>query len=270
MKLRISREDLQRRSLFVGTPVYGGQPFGHFANSLNNLMLTMQREGLTCITRQTFNESLVPRARNYLAWEFLRSEATHLLFVDADIEFTPDDALTLLVLADPNSNKDVVCGAYPKKHIAWERVRDAAKAGFADEDPSVLEEFVGEFFFVPVEPHSPHDIDLPIEVRETGTGFMLIQRHVLERFQKVYPDRWYHTDDFGERRRYDCFFDGEIVEHRYLSEDYNFCRLVREAGMKVWLQPRINLGHLGFHKFRGNIEALAAAANAKGLKEGAC
>lgn len=261
MKLRIAREELQKRKLFVATPVYGGQPFGHFATSLQDLMLLMQREGLSCVNRQTFNESLITRARNYLAYEFMQSDATHLLFVDADIEFTPDDALTLLVLADPSSDKDVVCGAYPKKHITWKKVVSAVKAGFADQDPEILEQFVGEFFFTAVDPNAPHDLNDPLEVTETGTGFMLIQRHVLERFEKAYPDRWYHTDDFNTRRRYTSFFDAETVQHRLLSEDFNFCRLVREMGMKVWIAPKVNLGHLGFYKFIGNIEALAAAAN---------
>lgn len=262
MKLRIAREELQKRSLFVATPIYGGQPFGHFANSLQDLMLLMQREGLSCKTKQTFNESLVTRARNFLAYEFMRSEATHLLFVDADIEFTPDDVLTLLVLADPASDKDVVCGAYPKKNITWKKIVSAVKAGFADDDPEILSQFVGEFFFTPVDPHAPHDLNDPLEVTETGTGFMLIQRRVLERFERTYPDRWYYTDDFNNRRRYTSFFDAETVNHRLLSEDFNFCRLVREMGMKVWIAPKVNLSHLGFYKFTGNIEALAAAANA--------
>ncbi len=261
MKLRISREELQTRSLFIATPVYGGQPFGHFAESLDQLMLFCQREGIECVKSQIFNESLITRARNYLAYTFLQTSATHLLFVDADIEFTLDDVMTLLVLADPKSDKDIVCGAYPKKHISWARVRDAAKAGFADEDPDILEEFVGEFFFNPVHPNTPHSLDEPLEVTETGTGFMMIQRRVLEKFIEVYPDRWYLTDDFKTRRRYVTFFDAEIYDRRYLSEDFNFCRLVRDAGMKVWVAPKVNLGHLGFYKFKGNIEALAAATS---------
>lgn len=261
VRLRISRQELQKRSLFVATPVYGGQPFGHFTHSLEQLMLLCQREGIRAANHQTFNESLVPRARNYLAHEFLKSGMSHMLFVDADIEFTLDDAMTLLVLADPASDKDVVCGAYPKKHIAWERIVSAVKAGFADDDPAALEEFAGEFFFTPTDMNTPHDLNEPIEVTETGTGFMLIQRRVMERFAEIYPDRWYVSDDFKNRVRYTSFFDAEIVEHRLLSEDFNFCRLVRAAGMKVWVVPKINLGHLGFYKFRGNIAALAAACN---------
>jgi len=187
---------------------------------------------------------------------------SHLLFIDADIEFSLDDVMTLLVLADPNSDKDVICGAYPKKHIAWNRIVAAVKAGFADEDPNVLEEFAGEFFFTPADPHATHELDEPLDVKETGSGFMMIQRHVMDRFAETYPERFYFGDDLVNQKRFTSFFIEEIVNHRLLSEDFNFCRLVREAGMKVWVQPTINLGHLGFYKFRGNISALNAAAQA--------
>ncbi len=258
MKLRISREELQARSLYIATPVYGGQPWGPYSAALDQLKLVMLREGLTFEDRQIFNESLVPRARNYLAHKFLLSSMTHTLLIDADIVFTPDDALLLLALADPNSDKDVICGAYPKKHICWNKIRDAAKAGFADDDPSVLEQFVGEFFFTAVHPDQPHDFDEPLEVTETGTGFMMVQRRVFERIAEAHPELQYEDDWTNET--YTHFFPIGITNRRLLSEDFDFCRLVRELGMKVWVMPRVNLGHIGFYKFTGNIEALNAAA----------
>ncbi len=265
MKLRISREELQERSLFIATPVYGGQPWGQYSVALDRLRLLMFREGLTFDSLQIFNESLVPRARNFLADKFLRSGLTHTLLIDADIVFTPEDALTLLAVSDPASDKDVVCGAYPKKKICWNKVRDAAKAGFADDDPSILEEFVGEFFFTAVNPDQPHDLDEPIEVTETGTGFMMIQRRVFERIAEAYPELRYE-DDFTHEM-YTHFFPIGITKGRLLSEDFDFCRLVRELGMKVWVMPRVNLGHMGFYKFTGNIEALNAVASARHTKE---
>ena len=153
MKIRISREELQKRSLFIATPVYGGMPWGEYSASIDRLKLLLTREEIRWDDRQTFKESLVPRARNYLANYFLKhTNLSHTLLVDADIVFEPEDALQLFAFATPGSEFDVVCGVYPKKHIHWAKVRDAAKAGFGDDDPSLLAEFVGEYFFRPVYP----------------------------------------------------------------------------------------------------------------------
>jgi hypothetical protein len=264
MRLRISREELQKRSLFIVSPVYGGQPWGEYSLSVDRLKLVMSNEGLTWDDRQTFLESLVPRARNELAHYFLKSGFTHTLLVDADIVFTPDDALRLLALATPGSQYDVVCGAYPKKHIHWAKVRDAAKAGFADDDPSALEEFVGEFFFDAVDPTVPRSLDEPLEVKETGTGFMMVQRHVFLAIAEAHPELRYVDDWTGEK--YVSFFNMTIRDQRLLSEDFDFCRLVRGLGMKVWVVPTINLGHMGIFKYQGNVSAIAALAASKESK----
>ena len=108
MKLRISREELRARSLFIATPVYGGTPWGPYSAALDQLKLVMLQEGLIFEDRQLFNESLITRGRNILADKFMRSNMTHTLLIDADIVFTPDDALLLLAHADPNSDKDVI------------------------------------------------------------------------------------------------------------------------------------------------------------------
>ncbi len=262
MKLRISRQELQKRSLFIATPVYGGQPFGLYSASIDRLKLTMQREELRWDDRQVFNESLVPRARNYLVKEFLKTDLSHLVFIDADIEFREEHVLLMLAWADPASNKDVICGAYPKKHICWEKVRDAAKAGVGDDDPAELAKVAGEFFFTALEPDAPSDWDEPVQLKESGTGFMMVQRRVFERIAAAHSELRYEDSWTGETMT--DFFPVGVVGRRYESEDFGFCRLARGVGMKLWLLPRINLGHVGFHKYLGNIEALAAAIAVRG------
>ncbi len=164
----------------------------------------------------------------------------------------------MLALASPGSEYDVVCGPYPKKQVCWAKIRDAAKAGFADEDPEILSEFVGEFFFKVVDPDKPRDINEPLEVYETGTGFMMIQRHVFLAIAEAHPELLYIDEYTNEE--YMSFFNIPIRDKRLLSEDFDFCRLAREAGARVWIVPKINLGHMGAFEFRGNVSAMAALA----------
>jgi hypothetical protein len=115
MKLEISVEELRKRKLFVATPMYGGQCLGMYMKSCLDLQGICQQHGIDTRFSFIFNESLITRARNYLVDEFLRSGFTHLLFLDADIHFNPQDAIALLAL-----DKDVAGAPYPKKSIKWQ------------------------------------------------------------------------------------------------------------------------------------------------------
>jgi hypothetical protein len=208
-----------------------------------------------------FNESLVQRARNYIADEFLRSDCTHLLFIDADIAFNPRDVLGLLAvnLADPDKF-NIVTGPYPKKTIAWEKVQKAAAAGKGDEDPFELEKYAADFVFNPVKKQSSFNMGDPMEVGEAGTGFMLIPRATFEKFKEAYPELSYkpdhaRTDNFDGSRDIHAFFDCIIdpVSRRYLSEDYFFCKKSREADMHVWMCPWMQLQHIGQYIFKGSL-----------------
>ena len=257
MKLRISQQELQARTLFVGSPMYGGQCYGLYANAMLKLGITCVEQGLKMRYAPLFNESLIPRARNAVADAFLATDMTHFLFIDADIEFTPEDVLALLVLADPLSDKDVVCGLYPKKHICWAKIKAAVEQGY---EADQLEEFVGEMVMNPVGREGDYSLYEPLDVSECGTGFMMIQRHVLERFVEAYPALYYHVHE-GDLHQTASFFNIHIDHnHRLLSEDYDFCRLVREMGMKVWVAPWLNLNHLGYYRFKGNAGAVSALA----------
>ena len=195
MKFDISIEELQKRKIFVATPMYGGQCHGMYAKSCVDLANLSSKYGMDTKVFYLFNESLITRARNYLVDEFLRSDATHLMFIDSDIHFNPNDVMALAALADPDSDKDIVCGPYPKKCIAWERVVAAVKAGLTDKNgPQWLEQIVGDFVFNPVGGQSQIAIGEPVEVLEGGTGFMMIQRKVFEAWDKAYPEMKYTPD----------------------------------------------------------------------------
>ena len=148
MKIEIKTEELRKYSIFVGTPMYGGQATGLYTKSTNDLSMLCATHGIPLKYYFLFNESLVQRARNYIVDEFLRSDCSHLLFIDADIAFNPRDALALLGLhlQDPEEYP-IVTGPYPKKTIAWEKVARAAQMGKSDENPFELERFTSDFVF---------------------------------------------------------------------------------------------------------------------------
>jgi len=262
--MEVPVSELQKCSLFVATPMYGGQCFGSYTKSLLDLSRVCQSYGVPVQFSFIFNESLITRARNYLADEFMRSSHTHMMFIDSDIDFNPMDVLALLALKKP-----VIGGPYPKKCIAWENLFDAVKYGFVPNDNrGQLSEFAGDFVFNVVPGTTEIKLNEPTEVLEIGTGFMLIERSVFTKFAEAYPQYWYVPDhnrsaSFDGSRKIYQYFQAEIENDRgrYLSEDYWFCQKARSAGMSVWLAPWMQLKHHGTYIYSGSIPAMAAVLN---------
>jgi hypothetical protein len=265
--LNITAGMLQKKKLMIATPMYGGQCSGTFTKSANDLAMACVRHGIEIRFYYLFNESLITRARNYCADEFIRSDSTHLMFIDSDIGFDYKDVLTLLHLCDEGTGYDVITGPYPKKTIAWEKIKKAVEAGFADKTPFALEQFMGDFVFNPVAGTTEFRLDEPVEVQEAGTGFMMIHKSVFSKYAEAFPELSYKPDHIrtasfdGSREihaYFDCIIDPET--RRYLSEDYMFCYNVRKIDMKVWMCPWMKLKHIGSYTFGGSLAALAAIA----------
>ena len=119
MEVNIPVEELRKRKLFVSAPMYGGMCAGMFTRSANDLSALAVHYGIEVRFYYLFNESLITRARNYCCDEFLRSDCTHMLFIDSDIGFSANDVLTMLALQSDESEYDVLCGPYPKKSLDY-------------------------------------------------------------------------------------------------------------------------------------------------------
>jgi len=265
MEIKIDLDELRKRSIFLAAPMYGGQCAGMFAKSVADLASICTANGITLKSYFLFNESLITRARNYCVDEFMRSDCTHMMFIDSDIGFDPRDVLALLALQSDDSEYDVLAGPYPKKCISWEKIKLAVDKGIADEDPNVLEKFVGDYVFNPKGGITSFRIDEPIQVGEVGTGFMMVKRSTYERFRDSYPQFSYkpdhvRTEHFDGSREIMMYFQAEIEPEskRYLSEDYWFCHYLQKAGGKIWYCPWMRLQHVGSYIFGGSLADLAS------------
>jgi hypothetical protein len=245
-------QDEQMKKVFIATPMYGGACFGFYAQSLLQLNNLLRDNNIESMMSFMFNESLITRGRNALAHAFMKSNATHLMFIDADIHFNPADFLKML-----EADKDVICGIYPKKEINWASVRKAIDSGVPDTHLKYhtgsfvanLKNYVGEAT-VPV--------NEPVEIWNGGTGFMLIKRDVFELMKPVIP--WYINDvtdlsgTIGAEQITQYFTESiEPETKRLLSEDYHFCKTWRDLGGEIHAAPWANLSHIGTYAFDGKL-----------------
>jgi hypothetical protein len=258
VEIKIDIEQLRKNKIFIATPMYGGQCCGMYMKSCLDLQTIFQQYGIPSRFSFIFNESLITRARNYLVDEFLRTDFTHLLFIDADIHFNPQDIIAMLAL-----DKDVIGAPYPKKAINWGNVALAART-HPELDPKELEAVVGDYVFNVVKGTEKFQVSEPLEVMEIGTGYMLVKREVFPKFAEAYPQLRYRPDHVGQKnfdgtRYIHAYFDTVIdpQSERYLSEDYMFCQWYRAIGGHIWLCPWVQTQHVGTFAFTGNMAKIA-------------
>jgi len=273
MEIKIDIDELKKHKLFVATPMYGGQCAGMFTKSCADLSAICTQYGIPLQFYFLFNESLITRARNYCCDEFMRSGADHMMFIDSDIGFNPQDIIAMMALQSQDSKYEIIGGPYPKKCISWEKIKLAVDKGLADENPNNLEKYVGDFVFNPKGGQQSIAISEPCEVLEIGTGFMMITKDAMQKFYDTYKDQYSYKPDHVRTEHFDGsreilqFFQAEIdpVSKRYLSEDYWFCQKAQAAGIKTWFCPWMKLQHVGSYIFGGSLADLAqigAAATA--------
>jgi hypothetical protein len=241
--------------LFVATPMYGGMCHGTFAVSMIRMVNVFTEAKMGFTFAYMMNESLITRARDSLAKDFLETPCTHLMFIDSDIGFNPQDIVGMV-----GADKDVICGLYPKKEINWVQVSEAAKAGV---EPQQLHNYTGAFVMNAVDYNAKEVrgvIGEPMEISNGGTGFMLIKRKVFEKLSDTVPeynsDMYHIVDTERKPRVIKQFFATSIDKesgNRLLSEDYHFCKIAREAGFRVYAAPWASLSHTGSYTFSGYL-----------------
>jgi hypothetical protein len=223
-------------NIFFATPCYGGMITDQFFLSMFKASQELAKHGISFRLTTLRNESLVTRARNILSAMFLDSNATHLFFIDADIEFQPESILRMLAM-----DKDVIAAAYPKKALPIQ--------------------YAMNFKYIDPVKRQIRIENGAVEVWDASTGFFCIKRRVFEKMMLAYPELHYKNDsniDASLQKYCYAFFDtmidnDENGDSRYLSEDYMFCRQWQKLGGEIWMDPNTKLNHVGSYTFEGDL-----------------
>lgn len=219
-------------------PCYGGMVTAAAMRGVLDTQRVCLALGLPFAVATLTNESLVTRGRNALAATFLRSSASHLLFLDSDIGFGADAVLRLL-----GHGRPLIGGLYRSKRLA--------SADWVATFPS------GEGAIVQRDTASG-----AVEAEAIGTGFLLLHRGVLEKFAAAHPETLHQTEDGPAHAFFEAGIDPRAApgEGRYLSEDYLFCARWRALGGEVWCDPAIRLEHHGQVALGGDPMAMFSPA----------
>jgi len=259
-KLEVRLEDLRKERIFIATPCYGGQLTEAYFRSTIRLLTFCNQHQIPIAFGTIANESLVTRARNVLVAYFLQSDFTRLMFIDADIEFQVEDVIKLIA-----HNKDVAVGAYPKKGVNWQRIRESVRLkddAYTDQQiASFGSDYAINFKFINRDAKQIAIEQGLIRLHDGATGFMMIKREVIDKMIEAYPELKYNNDLNTPPElnpHFYAFFDTMIdpKDKRYLSEDYTFSRRWQDIGGEIWLDPSISLNHYGSFNFQGNPQQI--------------
>ena len=219
------RVSLEGRSIFVGIPTYDGKLSIKLAYTLAALMPMAMKHGISVKLGHVSGCSIITMARNMLVDQFLQSNCTELLFIDADVIPQPEDILRLVA---QSGDKDVTAGMYPR------RAKD--KKFFLD----FFQDELGDLQF---------DGAL-MRANRVGTGFMLIQRHVIEALADK-AEKYLGQDGVGQVAN---VFEFSMLDGKFVGEDYTFCDKARAEGFKVWVDVEISLPHMGTDEFTNDFK----------------
>ena len=230
--------------LVIGTPMYGGMCTSEYTQSLLNLSESANKSDVKLTTIFLGNESLIQRGRNTIAHHFMNlPDATHLLFIDADIKFRTEDIVKMI-----QADKSLIIGPVALKGYNWDEIRSAAINGEYD-----IQRTGGVFNINHLPDIYMVDENEPFEIEHGGNAFMMIRRDVFETLKPHTPIYTNGGRSLPDGVEIFDYFRVEINKdtNHLLSEDYFLCHSYRQVGGKVWCAPWVETGHFGSHLFNG-------------------
>jgi hypothetical protein len=250
---------MSRPLILIATPCFGGMVRHNYMLSVMRLISYAKAAEFDVSLSMVGYDALISRARSTLVAAFLDdARATHLLFVDADISFEPQQVERLL-----RFDRDFTGALYPLKSMDWDLIAQRCVEGGESVKQAAVS-YVGTFC---PEAERKHEGGFATAIY-AGGGFQLIRRSALRRMIAAYPQTHFsrvHILPMSGARRdavqssnlfalFDCIIDPETGT--YLSEDYSFCLRWRELGGEIWLDGASKLTHSGTYQFVGDHTSL--------------
>ena len=244
--------------IIFGTPCFGGMLHNGYFQSMLELAVNFTKLNISFEMMTIGNESLIQRARNGIVAKFMAdSNATHLMFIDADITFSWVNIVKLLLCG-----KELCGGCYPKKCFNWDKIKHQIQKNPALGDDELMAKSL-DYVFNPIYHKEGENVVIKLnngmaQVKDIGTGFMLINKSVINKMIKKYPDTKFVNNVAGYGQNnvgdffyalFDCCIDP--VSKVYLSEDYLFCKRWIDIGGELWLDLSTNLNHTGIIDYKG-------------------
>ena len=246
-------------NLVIATPCFGGQISILYAASLLKVQTHIRRYrdfNLKVLFKD--GDALITRARASLVAQFLDDPAaTHLLFIDADIGFDPEQVIRLI-----ECGADMCAAIYPIKRLDWDRIKKMIEAARPYPAAAAL-----KYVFEVDDPGAVTMRAGFVRVSYAGTGFLMIRRHALERMCAHYPQLRFRRDHSIDAATHSnnrfALFDCMVADDgTYLSEDFAFCRRWTAIGGEIWADLNSKLVHVGPTAFHGDLSSQVADAAA--------
>ncbi len=238
--------------LMIGTPAYGGQLSAVYASSVLRFLEVSHQFGIHHVEVSVqWGDALISRARQDLVTRFMETpQATHLLFIDSDIGFKPEQVLRLLEF-----DAEMTAAVYPYKRLDLDQVRQIYQSQKKVQS--------GELWSYGVEFENPAKINLKngfAQALYAGMGFVLFKKSVFQKMIQRYPELKYTsgflaTDPFPNSPNRFALFNEFIDETtgRYLPEDLSFSRRWTRMGGEIWVDTQSRLQHVGPIVFDGDL-----------------
>lgn len=209
------------RKVMLATTSYGS-PSCAYVYSIARCREVLHQVGIQTAYLLLHGDCHVDDARNSVVREFLASDCTEMVFIDADVSFGPDELLALC-----QHDLDIVGGVYPFRREGDDTMPVRLMDG-AEEKDGLL------------------------EVEGLPTGFMKIHRRVLERMAAQAPK--YFTKNSQETA---MVFARPVPGPTKLrwGGDIDFCNRWRQMGGKLYAVPEIRLGHTAEVVFEDSLAA---------------